>query len=301
VRLTVWSDTSMMLIVGVLVVIGSVTGGYLMHGGSLLALNQPSELLIIGGAALGALLISTPIPVLKRLVGNFSSFFKSGPGKSEYLELLGMMYAMFRLTQQSGVMALESHCDDPESSAIFSRYPRFLANHHAVDFFTDSVRVIIMGGVSPFDLESLMDIDLEIHHHEAMKPASTLARVSDALPGLGIVAAVLGVVITMQAIDGPPSEIGHKVGAALVGTFLGILMCYGFVGPMATSLENYVEYESQYLNCMKSGLLAMSKGVAPAIAVEFARRAIPAEVRPGFAETEQYCRAPAGEAQAEAA
>jgi chemotaxis protein MotA len=291
----------MMLIVGVLVVIGSVTGGYLMHGGSLLALNQPSELLIIGGAALGSLLISTPLSVVKRLVSGFGSFFKAGPGKSEYLELLGMMYAMFRLTQQSGVMALESHCDDPESSAIFSRYPRFLANHHAVDFFTDSVRVVIMGGVSPFDLESLMDLDLEIHHHEAMKPSATLARISDALPGLGIVAAVLGVVITMQAIDGPPSEIGHKVGAALVGTFLGILMCYGFVGPMATSLENVVECESQYLNCMKAGLLAMSKGVAPAIAVEFARRAIPAEVRPGFAETEQYCRAPAGEAQAEAA
>jgi chemotaxis protein MotA len=291
----------MMLIVGIVVVLGSVAGGYLMHGGSLLALNQPSEVLIIGGAAVGALLISTPLSVLKRLVGNIGVFFKSGPGKAQYLELLGMMYAMFRLTQQSGVMALESHCDDPESSSIFSRYPRFLANHHAVDFFTDSVRVIIMGGVSPYDLEALMDADLEIHPHEALKPASTLARVSDALPGLGIVAAVLGVVITMQAIDGPPSEIGHKVGAALVGTFLGILMCYGFVGPMATRLEAAVEWDGQYLNCMKAGLLAMSKGVAPAIAVEFARRAIPAEVRPGFAETEQYCRAPVSDAQAEAA
>jgi chemotaxis protein MotA len=291
-----------MLIVGVLIVLGSVAGGYVMHGGSLMALNQPNELLIIGGSAIGALLISTPLPVIKRLLGGVGSFFKSGPGKKEYLDLLGMMYAMFRLTQQSGVMALEAHCDDPHASAVFSRYPRFLANHHALDFFTDSVRVIIMGGVSPYDLEALMDVDLEIHHHEALKPANTLARISDALPGLGIVAAVLGVVITMQAIDGPPSEIGEKVGAALVGTFLGILMCYGFVGPMATALEAVVEFESQYLNCMKSGLLAMSKGVAPAIAVEFARRAIPAEVRPGFTETEQYCRNPAGaEVQAEAA
>jgi chemotaxis protein MotA len=292
----------MMLIVGVLIVLGSVAGGYLMHGGSLMALNQPNELLIIGGSAVGALLISTPLPVIKKLIGGIGSFFTSGPGKKEYLDLLGMMYAMFRLTQQSGVMALEAHCDDPQASAIFSRYPRFLANHHAVDFFTDSVRVIIMGGVSPYDLEALMDVDLEIHHHEALKPANTLARISDALPGLGIVAAVLGVVITMQAIDGPPSEIGEKVGAALVGTFLGILMCYGFVGPMATALETSVEVEAQYLNCMKSGLLAMSKGVAPAIAVEFARRAIPAEVRPGFTETEQYCRAPVGgDVQAEAA
>jgi chemotaxis protein MotA len=291
----------MMLIVGALVVVASVAGGYLMHGGSLLALNQPSELLIIGGAAVGSLLISTPLSVVKRLVGSVGTFFKAGPAKSDYLELLGMMYAMFRLTQQSGVMALEAHCDDPHSSTIFSRYPRFLGNHHALSFFTDSVRVVIMGGVSPYDLEALMDIDLDVHHHEALKPASTLARVSDALPGLGIVAAVLGVVITMQAIDGPPSEIGHKVGAALVGTFLGILMCYGFVGPMATSLEHSVEHDGQYLNCIKTGLVAMSKGLAPAIAVEFARRAIPAEVRPGFAETEQYCRAPAGEAQAEAA
>jgi chemotaxis protein MotA len=292
----------MMLIVGVLIVLGSVAGGYVMHGGSLMALNQPNELLIIGGSAVGALLISTPLPVIKRLLGGVGAFFKSGPGKKEYLDLLGMMYSMFRLTQQSGVMALEAHCDDPQASAIFSRYPRFLANHHAVDFFTDSVRVIIMGGVSPYDLEALMDVDLEIHHHEALKPANTLARISDALPGLGIVAAVLGVVITMQAIDGPPSEIGEKVGAALVGTFLGILMCYGFVGPMATALEAVVEFEAQYLNCMKSGLLAMSKGVAPAIAVEFARRAIPAEVRPGFTETEQYCRNPSGaEVQAEAA
>jgi chemotaxis protein MotA len=291
----------MMLIVGLLVVIGSVAGGYLMHGGSLLALNQPSELLIIGGAALGSLLISTPMSVLKQLLANMGTFFRSGPRKAEYLELLGMMYQTFRLTQQSGVMALESHCDDPAASSIFSRYPRFLANHHALDFFTDSVRVVIMGGVSPYDLEALMDVDLEIHHHESMKPANTLSRVSDALPGLGIVAAVLGVVITMQAIDGPPAEIGHKVGAALVGTFLGILMCYGFVGPMATSLEYSVEQEAQYLVCIKNGLLGLSKGLAPAIAVEFARRAIPAEVRPGFAETEQYCRAPVGETHAEAA
>jgi chemotaxis protein MotA len=291
----------MLLIVGSVVVIVCIIAGYRMEGGALGALFQPAELVIIGGAALGALIISTPMALLKRVFGVFGTFFKDGPGKQDYLELLGMMYQTFRLTQQSGVMALESHCDDPKSSSVFSRFPKFLANHHAVDFFTDSVRVIIMGGVSPFDLESMMDLDLEIHHHEALKPAQTLAKVGDALPGMGIVAAVLGVVITMGAIDGPPSEIGHKVGAALVGTFLGILMCYGFVGPMATQLEHKVDFEGQYLATIKCGVLGLSKGLAPAIAVEFARRSIPAELRPTFAETEAYCRAPQGEAQAEAA
>jgi len=291
----------MLLIVGSVVVIAAIVAGYLMEGGALMALFQPAELVIIGGAALGSMLISTPMPLLKRLAGSVGGFFKDGPGKKDYLEMLGMMYQTFRLTQQSGVMALESHCDDPNSSSIFARFPKFLANHHAVDFFTDSVRVIIMGGVSPFDLESMMDLDLEVHHHEALKPAQALAKVGDALPGMGIVAAVLGVVITMGAIDGPPSEIGHKVGAALVGTFLGILMCYGFVGPMATSLEHKVDFEGQYLSTIKCGVLGLSKGLAPAIAVEFARRSIPAELRPTFSETEQYCRAPQSDAQAEAA
>jgi chemotaxis protein MotA len=291
----------MLLIVGSVVVLAAIVAGYLMEGGALMALFQPAELVIIGGAALGSMLISTPLPLLKRLAGSLGGFFKSGPGKQEYLEMLGMMYQTFRLTQQSGVMALEAHCDDPNGSSIFSRFPRFLANHHAVDFFTDSIRVIIMGGVSPFDLEAMMDIDLEVHHHEALKPAQALAKVGDALPGMGIVAAVLGVVITMGAIDGPPSEIGHKVGAALVGTFLGILLCYGFVGPMATSLEHNVDFEGQYLGTIKSGVLALSKGLAPAIAVEFARRSIPAELRPSFSETEAYCRAPQGDAHAEAA
>jgi chemotaxis protein MotA len=165
----------MLLIVGSVVVLAAIVAGYLMEGGALGALYQPAELVIIGGAALGAMLISTPMPLLKRILGSFGGFFKSGPGKQEYLEMLGMMYQTFRLTQQSGVMALEAHCDDPQGSSIFSRFPKFLANHHAVDFFTDSVRTIIMGGVSPFDLEAMMDLDLEVHHHEALKPSQALA------------------------------------------------------------------------------------------------------------------------------
>jgi chemotaxis protein MotA len=280
----------MLLIVGALVVLGSVIAGYLLEGGHLLVLNQPAEFVIIGGAALGSLLISTPLSVVKKLIGQITGLFGSGPTKQDYLDLLAMQYAMFKLTQQSGVMALEAHCDDPTGSSIMSKYPRFLANHHAVQFLTDSIKVIILGGIGSHDLEALMDEDLEVHHHAELKPATTLTKVSDSLPGLGIVAAVLGVVITMGAIDGPPEEIGHKVAAALVGTFLGILMCYGFVGPLATSLEHVIERDSHYLICIKTGLLAIYKGFAPTIAIEFARRVIPHEVRPAFDEAEQYCR-----------
>ncbi len=280
----------MLLIVGALIVLGSVAGGYLMHGGSLLALNQPSEFIIIGGAALGSLLIATPISLMKQLLGQMGNFFKSPPSKDVYLDLLALQYQLYRLTQQSGVMALEAHVEEPEKSSVFSRFPTFLANHHAVSFLSDSVRVIILGGVTPHDLETLMEEDIEVHHHQNLKPAQTLGRVADALPGLGIVAAVLGVVITMQSIGGPPEEIGHKVAAALVGTFLGILASYGFVQPMATSMEHMVEAEGRYLVCIKAGLLAVYKGFPPAIAVEFARRTLPEDVRPTFTETEQACK-----------
>jgi chemotaxis protein MotA len=294
----------MLLIVGALVVIGSVAGGYMMHGGVLEVLWQPSELLIIGGAAFGSLLISTPMPLLMRMLGQMKAFFAKGTGRDEYLELLGMQYQLYKLVQQSGVMSLEAHFEDPHKSAVLSKYPGFLARHHALDFLADSVKVIIIGGISPHDLEALMDGDIEIHHEEGLKPAATLTKVGDAMPGMGIVAAVLGVVITMGAIDGPPSEIGHKVAAALVGTFLGILMCYGFVGPMGTYLEHVVSDEGHYTRCLKTGLLSVYKGFPPAIAVEFARRVLPHEVRPSFEETEQYCKgtkaaAPAdGQAQA---
>jgi chemotaxis protein MotA len=280
----------MLLIVGSLIVIGSVAGGYLMHGGVLEVLWQPTELLIIGGAALGSLLIGTPMSILKNLIGQMKRFFAKGAGANDFLELLGMQYQLYRLVQQSGVMSLESHFEDPHKSAILSKYPRFLARHSAVDFLSDSVKVIIIGGISPHDLEALMDEDLEVHHQEALKPSQTLTKIGDAMPGLGIVAAVLGVVITMGKIDGPPSEIGHSVAAALVGTFLGILLCYGFVGPMGTFLEHVVNDEGHYEKCLKTGLLAVYKGFPPSIAVEFARRVLPHEVRPSFEATEQYCK-----------
>jgi chemotaxis protein MotA len=280
----------MLVIVGSIIVMGSVIGGFVWAGGPVGVLVQPSEFLVIGGAALGALIISTPIPILKALMAQMVKFFSARPGKQDYLELLGLLYQLFRITQQSGVMALEAHVEDVHKSAIISKYPKFLANHHAVSFLTDSIKVIILGGIAPHDLEALMDEDLHVHHEETSKPASALNKVSDSLPGMGIVAAVLGVVITMQSIGGPPEEIGHHVGAALVGTFLGILLCYGFVGPMATNMEHIVSEEAHYLVCIKTGLLAVYKGFPPAIAVEFARRVLPSEVRPTFEETEQHCK-----------
>jgi chemotaxis protein MotA len=187
-------------------------------------------------------------------------------------------------------MSLESHIETPSQSSIFSQYPSLLARHDAVAFLADSVRVMIVGGISPHDFEALMMEDLEVRHRDALQPAAALQKVGDALPGLGIVAAVLGIVITMQAIDGPPAEIGHHVGAALVGTFLGIFLAYGFCGPIATLMEHRVHEEGFYEQCIKAGLLATYKGCAPAIAVEFSRRAIPEEVRPTFEQAEQVCR-----------
>jgi chemotaxis protein MotA len=291
----------MFIIVGAVVVFACIIAGFVWEGGKLGALVQPAELLIIGGAAVGSLLISTPINVIMGVVGQLKAAFGSGSGKQQYLSLLSMLYQLFKVIQQAGVMALESHFEDPSKSPIMSKFPDFLARHEAVDFLADSVKVIIVGGIAPHDLEGLMDEDCEVHHAEALKPSSTLTKVGDALPGLGIVAAVLGVVNTMAAIDGPPSEIGEKVGAALIGTFLGILLCYGFVGPLATKLEHMVNDEGHYLQCIKTGVLAVYKGFPPAIAVEFARRVIPGDVRPSFDETEQACKAKPGADAAAAA
>ena len=194
-------------------------------------------------------------------------------------------------SEPTGVMALESHFDNPEQSPVLSKYPRFLKRRASVAFLADSARVIIVGGISAHDFEHLMYEDLEVRHRTGVMPAQALMKVGDALPGLGIVAAVLGVVLTMQAIDGPPEEIGHHVGAALVGTFLGILMSYGFAQPLAGSLEQRVQEDGRYEQCIKAGVIAMYKGMPPAIAVEFARRVLPHDVRPSFEETEKLCRA----------
>lgn len=280
----------MTLLLGAIVVLASVGIGFTAHGGNLMALYQPSEYLIIVGAAVGQLVISTPVSVQKALIANIIAMMKPVATKADYLDLLTMLYNLFRLAQQSGVMALETHAEKPKESPVFSAHPKFLARHGAPEFLCDSLKVMIMGGVTAYDFENLMDQDLDVHHQMALQPSAALTKTGDALPGLGIVAAVLGVVITMGAIDGPPAEIGEKVAAALVGTFLGILLAYGFVNPLGTALEQRVAAEGRYLECMKTGLLAVHKGLPPAIAVEFARRVLPDEIRPTFEETERACR-----------
>ncbi|MCM2272637.1 MAG: flagellar motor stator protein MotA [candidate division Zixibacteria bacterium] len=279
----------MFIFIGAIVVIGGVLGGFMLEGGKAIALYQPLEVMIIGGAALGSLLIATPLSVIKAIIGQIKGVFGAGLGKKDYLQLLVMMYEVFNVARRDGLVGLENHIEHPKESEIFKRYPKFLANHHAVDFFCDTMRVIISGSVQPHDLQDLMEEDIETLHAEELRPSQALSSVADSLPGLGIVAAVLGVVLTMAAINGPPEEIGHKVAAALVGTFLGILGCYGFVGPLAACLTHRTNDTKQYLGCMKHALLSFHKGVAGVIAVEFARRTLYAEVRPGFTELEKAC------------
>jgi len=290
----------MLLIGGAVFVLISVVMGYMLEGGHIEALIQPYECMIIGGAAIGSILVSTPMAILKDTLRQLQRLLSPGPSRDDYTKLLAMLYQLFRLVQQTGVMALEPHVDDPSQSTILGKYPYFLKRHGSVSFLADSVKVMIIGGIPPHDFEYLMTEDLDVRQKEELHPSAALNKVGDALPGLGIVAAVLGVVITMGAIDGPASELGHKVGAALVGTFLGILASYGFVQPLAGSLELRVHDEGQYDQCIKGGLLAVAKGLAPALAIEFARRIIPEHVRPSFEETEQACRAARSEAQAAA-
>jgi len=280
---------AMFVFIGAIIVLGSVLGGFIMAGGQVLALSQPSELLVIAGAALGSLVIASPLGVIKGIISQVKGVLGGGIKKEDYLGVLVMMYEIFNVARRDGLVGLENHIEHPEESEIFKRYPVFLKNHHAVSFFSDTMRVVISGAVQPHDLEDLMDEDIEVLHEEELQPSQALNTVAESLPGLGIVAAVLGVVITMAHIDGPPEEIGHHIAAALVGTFLGVLGCYGFVGPLANSLKVRTNDMKQYLSCMKHALLSFHKGVAGVIAVEFARRSLCAEVRPGFLELEKAC------------
>jgi chemotaxis protein MotA len=281
----------MFAIIGILVVLGAVVGGYLMEHGKLLVLMQPAELIIIGGAAAGTLLIANPLSTVIAIIKGMLGVLKGSPyTKASYLETLKMLNELFMQARKQGMVKLEEDVEDPPKSQVFSKYPKFLANHHAVHFVCDTIRMSISGGVPAFDLDQMMEMDMEVHHHALSGPISALSTVADALPGLGIVAAVLGVVITMGALGGPPEEIGHKVAAALVGTFLGILLCYGFLGPLASNMSKMNDAELNYLRCLRQGVIAFVKGSAPVLAVEFARRSIPGECRPSFKELEAACR-----------
>lgn len=281
----------MFAIIGIVVVIGAIMGGYLMEHGQIGVLLQPAELIIIGGAALGTLLIANPLSIIKGIVQGLLSVLKGGKyNRAFYLETLKMLNDLFMQARKQGMVKLEEDVENPEKSQVFSKYPGFLSSHHAVHFVCDTLRMAISGGVPAFDLDQMMEMDMEVHHAESSKPVSALSTVADALPGLGIVAAVLGVVITMGALGGPPEEIGHKVAAALVGTFLGILMCYGFLGPLASNLQKMNDDEADYLRCLRQGIIAFVKGSAPVLAVEFARRSIPGELRPTFKDFEVACK-----------
>jgi chemotaxis protein MotA len=281
----------MFAIIGILVVVGAVLGGYLMEHGALAVLVQPAELVIIGGAGLGTLLIANPMSVVMKIVKGLLGVLKGSKyNQAFYLETLKMLNALFMQARKAGMVKLEEDVENPEKSQVFSKYPGFLANHHAVHFLCDTLRMAISGGVPAFDLDQMMEMDIDVHHHEASQPISALNTVADSLPGLGIVAAVLGVVITMGALGGPPEEIGHKVAAALVGTFLGILLCYGFLGPLAANLSKMNDSEGDYLRCLRQGVIAFVKGSPPVLAVEFARRSIPGDVRPSFKELEAACK-----------
>jgi chemotaxis protein MotA len=251
----------MFVIIGIVVVFGAVVAGYLMEHGNLKVLVQPAELVIIGGAAVGTVLIANPLYILKAIAGGIGGAFGGSQySKDRYRETMKMLYEMFGRARKEGLMVLETDSDAPDKSPVFSKYPKFLKDHHALHFVCDTIRMAAGGGVEPFDMDQRMELDMDVHHHEASQPIAALSTMADSLPGLGIVAAVLGVVITMGALGGPPEEIGHKVAAALVGTFLGILLCYGLIGPVASNMGKSSEEEHAYYYVLRVSMIAFMKG-----------------------------------------
>ena len=290
----------MFSIVGILVVFVCVIAGFLMEKGQIAVLLQPAELLIIGGAAIGTVLTANPIRILKKIVIGLVSIVKGAPfPRARYLDTLKMMFDLLAKSRKEGAISIEGDVEEPENSVIFSRYPQFLKNHHVRDFVCDTMRMVITGGVSAFDLDQMMELDMDVHHQTENQPCEALSTMADALPGLGIVAAVLGIVVTMGALGGPAEEIGRKVASALVGTFLGILLCYGLVGPLSSNMTKIVEEEQSYYHVLRVMMIAFIKGTAPILAVEMGRRAIPEHIRPSFFEVEKACREKVGEPVAE--
>ena len=278
----------MRLLVGILIVVGSVIGGYMGVGGHLYVLWQPFEFVIILGAAMGAYVIGNTGPVLKQTMSVFGTLFK-GPkyNKAAYVELLGMQFSLYKLVQAKGILALEQHIENPTESTLFARFPTFANNHHAVEFVCDYLRMVTLGSNNVHEMEALMDEELETHHQENERVVNAIQALADGTPALGIVAAVLGVIHTMGAISEPPEVLGHMIGGALVGTFFGVFVAYGFFGPVAQSLRNIYEAEDKYFLSLKVGLLAHISGQVPVMAIEFARKALMSEDRPSFAEIDE--------------
>ncbi len=277
----------MFFIIGIVLVIGCVFGGYSVHG-DLRILWQPIEYVIILGGALGAFMAGNPKAVV---IGSFKSFgtMVKGPKykKDAYVELLSCIYSVFRLAKAKGDLALEQHVEKPHESTLFANFPKFQHDHHAIDFFCDYLRLLTLGASNAHEIESIMDQELDVHHHDKLMVSSAMRTIGEAIPALGIVAAVLGVIVTMSSITEPPEVLGGLIGAALVGTFSGILVAYGFVLPMASNLEAAYNAEHHYFMCMKMGLMGHMQGYAPQVSVEFARKVLPDEYRPSFAELEE--------------
>jgi chemotaxis protein MotA len=278
----------MLQVIGSVVVVVCVLGGFLMEGGHILALWHPSEIIIIVGAAFGAFMTSNPPKVVKAAFQGALSLPKGPRYKREdYVALLKLLYDILMKIRKEGVMAIEADLEAPDKSALFKKYPKLLEDHHMIRFITDCLRLIVGGNLDPHELESLLEYELETHHKETLEPAHAVQKVADALPGFGIVAAVLGIVNTMGALEGADTAtIGHKVGAALVGTFLGILVAYGFIGPIASAMEHKAHEEGKAFEIVKMALVASVRGYAPPVAVEFARKLLFSEVRPTFGELE---------------
>lgn len=285
----------MFVIIGLVIVFGSILGGFTMAGGKVAALLQYAELIVICGAAAGSVVVANGFGGLTSVIKAIMGLLKGNPfNKAKYLELLHAMYDLFVMARKDGLIALEKHVENPEKSEVLGKYKFFMSQHHAVAMFADTMKLVVMGGVNVYDLSDMMEIDMEAQSEEAMKVPGILTTIADSMPGFGIVAAVLGVVVTMAAIGGPPEVIGEKVGAALVGTFLGILFAYGIFAPLSKACEAIIKCECQYFGCIKNAVVAFARGDAPLVCVEFARRYIEPEFRPGFSEMENVVRGKKG-------
>jgi chemotaxis protein MotA len=277
----------MFTFIGIIVGVIATIIGYTMHGGKIGVLIQVNEFVILGGAGFGIFLGSNGMAVLQRTIKALTGLMKPPPGKQEYIDMLKMMYQLFTVARKEGLLGLEKHVEEPQNSDIIKKYPSFLNNHHALNFFCDTMKVILTGAVGPHDLSEMMELDLEVAHSEESIPAEALQNVADAMPAVGIVAAVLGIIITMGKIGGDPASIGESVGSALAGTFFGIFAGYIIIGPMARSIGNRVRSEGQYLTCIRFALFSFARGESPITCVEFARRNVDPSVRPGFVELEK--------------
>jgi chemotaxis protein MotA len=278
----------MFLIIGSVVVIASVIGGYMANGGHLVVLFQPFEMVIIFGAAVGAFITGNRKPVLSGALSAITGLLKSERyDKDAYLELLSLLYTLFKLAKTKGALALESHCENPHESTLFQRFPQFYGDEHAIVFLCDYLRLLTLGTDNSHEMETLMDEDIATYHEEHAAVANAVQTMADGMPALGIVAAVLGVIHTMGSITEPPAVLGHLIGGALVGTFMGVLLSYGFVGPIASAIRGRGEAEQRYFLCIKAAILAYMQGYAPSVAVEFARKSLNTDVRPTFYEVEE--------------